>query len=96
MQFTWTQGEYEAEPPQGFEDYFGAGPLWRFINYDGTNTFDILERIRDFPEGTTPEETMRMLMGETPSYTIKSVQGAMGRLIEMIDNDPEIEVSFTT
>lgn len=79
-------------PPPGFEDYFGAGPLWRFIDHDGSNTFDIVERIRDFPEGPNAEETMRLLMGEQPAYTTTSVQEAIQRLLEMIDADPEIEV----
>ncbi len=91
--FKWTQGTYEAQPPPGFEDYFGAGPLYRFMLYDGMQAFDILEKIRDFPEGQTAEETMRLLMGSKPAETIDSVREAIEHLIKQIDEDPEIEVS---
>ncbi|KAK7731779.1 hypothetical protein SLS53_008600 [Cytospora paraplurivora] len=89
--FSWTQGTYPATPPKGFEDYFGAGPLWRFIQYDGDAAFDVVDRIRDFPEGAHPEETMRALFGENPSCLATSVQSAIQRLLDIIDNDPEID-----
>lgn len=91
--FKWTQGTCPATPPEGFEDYFGAGPLWRFIEYDGDAAFDVLDRIRDFPEGSNAEETMRLLFGANPSCLSTSVQNATQRLLDMIDADPEIEVS---
>ncbi|KAF3760396.1 hypothetical protein M406DRAFT_324809 [Cryphonectria parasitica EP155] len=89
--FTWTQGTRKVEPPPGFEDYFGAGPLWRFVDYDGSSTFDMLDEIRDFPEGSNAEERMRLLMGDEPAYATSSVQEAIRRLLDMIDADPEIE-----
>ncbi|KUI60985.1 UPF0483 protein C25G4.2 [Cytospora mali] len=89
--FVWTQGTCPATPPKGFEDYFGAGPLWRFIQYDGDSAFDVLDRIRDFPEGSNAEETMRLLYGKNPSYLVTSVQNAIQRLLDIIDADPEIE-----
>ncbi|KAH8891528.1 duf341 domain-containing protein [Thozetella sp. PMI_491] len=89
--FRWTQGKHKATPPPGFEDYFGAGPLYRFVEYDGIEAFDVLERIRDFPEGQTAEETMRLLMGNQPGKTVSSIQDTVEDLIELIDSDPEIE-----
>ncbi|ROV97403.1 hypothetical protein VMCG_06948 [Cytospora schulzeri] len=89
--FKWTQGTSPATPPEGFEDYFGAGPLWRFIEYDGDAAFDIVDRIRDFPEGSNPEDTMRLLFGSNSSCLVTSVQNATQRLLDMIDADPEIE-----
>jgi hypothetical protein len=91
-QFKWTQGTHKATPPPGFDDYFGAGPLYRFIDYDGMNAFDILQRIRDFPEGTSAEDTMRLLMGEDPGNTAHSVRHALQVLIDKLDDDKEIEV----
>ncbi|KAI0130516.1 duf341 domain-containing protein [Xylariales sp. AK1849] len=90
-QFTWTQGTYNATPPPGFEDYFGAGPLYRFFDYDGIDAFDILEKIRDFPPGNSAEDTMRLLMGDNVSHTVDSVQNSLQILINIIDADPEIE-----
>lgn len=91
-EFTWTQGTREATPPPGFEDYFGAGPLWRFIDYDGSSAFDIVDRIRDFPKGPNAEASMRLLTGDQPGYALSSVQEAIEKLLDIIDADPEIEV----
>ncbi|KAH8881785.1 duf341 domain-containing protein [Thozetella sp. PMI_491] len=90
-EFKWTQGAYEATPPPGFEDYFGAGPLFRFIKYDGMDAFDLIDKIRDFPEGTSPEETMRALMGKDAANAVDSVRTTLQMLIDIIDSDPEIE-----
>ncbi|RDW89222.1 putative FSH2 [Coleophoma cylindrospora] len=57
-------GPLQAYPPAGFEEYFGAAPYYRFIK--GTEAenggSDVLERIRNFPEGATAEDQMRELM----------------------------------
>lgn len=95
IDFVWTEGTCPATPPEGFEDYFGAGPLWRFIEYDGGAAFDVVDSIRDFPEGSNAEETMRLLFGPNPSCLVESVQNAMQRLLSIIDADPEIEVSYS-
>lgn len=54
----------QAFPPDGFEEFFGLGPYFRFIEpykgEDGEN--DVLDRIRNFPEGATAEDQMRELM----------------------------------
>lgn len=54
----------EAFPPEGFEDFFGVGPFYRFIKPSGPETggTDVLERIRNFPKGATAEDQMRELM----------------------------------
>lgn len=90
--FQWTQGTYKATPPAGFEDYFGGGPLWRFTDHDGRSSFDIVDRIRDIPQGPTAEATMRMLIGDEPGYTLSSVRAAVQTLLAQVDADPEIEV----
>lgn len=92
--FKWTQGTIEATPPEGFKDYFGAGPLWRFIDYDGSEAFDILDSIREIPTGENAEATMRLLMDDQPTYGLSSVQRAIRNLFDQIDADPEIEVCF--
>lgn len=91
-EFVWTQGTRRAFPPPGFEDYFGAGPLWRFIDVDGSEAFDIVDRIREFPKGPNAEATMRLLMGDQPTYALASVQSAIHGVLDLIDADPEIEV----
>lgn len=65
--FYFTHGPCKAAPPQGFEDYFGPAPHYRFIEPDVTaskgKSDDILSRIRDFPDCETAEDTMRELLG---------------------------------
>ena len=95
-QFKWTQGAHEVSPPPGFEDYFGAGPLYRFIEYNGIDAFDLVDKIRDFPEGTSAEETMRAVMGKDAAGAVDSVRKALQMLIEIIDADPEIDVSCSS
>lgn len=91
-EFSWTQGTRKAVPPAGFEDYFGSGPLWRFMDYDGTKAFDIVERIREFPKGPNAEATIRTLLGNQPPYALTSLKEAIQTLLDIIDADPEIEV----
>ncbi|TVY56891.1 Esterase FUS5 [Lachnellula cervina] len=59
-------GPVQAFPPEGFEEYFGTAPYFRFIEgakaEDGSDDSDVLERIRNFPEGGTAEDQMRELM----------------------------------
>lgn len=93
LSYHWTQGSYSAVPPPGYEDYFGPGPLYRFIEYDGVEAFeDILEIIRNFPEGLNSEDTMRRLTGGDVAPTaFKSLRRTMDGLFKIIDEDPEIE-----
>jgi hypothetical protein len=60
----FVHGPVEAFPPEGFEDFFGVGPFFRFIKPSGPETggTDVLERIRNFPKGATAEDQMRELM----------------------------------
>lgn len=60
--FTLTQGTYPCTPPEGFAEFFGKPPYFRFIDYDGLQRSDTVERLRDFPDGATAEETLRELM----------------------------------
>ena len=65
-QLHFVNGPVEAIPPDGFEDYFGAAPYYRFIepavNDSGGGGGDVLDRIRNFPKGATAEDQMRELM----------------------------------
>ncbi|KKY28037.1 hypothetical protein UCDDS831_g00560 [Diplodia seriata] len=97
VSLAWTQGTIPAKPPQGFEDYFGPGPLYRFFEFDGMEGFeDILDKIRDFPEGISAEDTMRRLFegqgDQAPtSYSDENLRKCLDHLFDVIDADPEIE-----
>jgi len=61
----FVHGPVEAFPPEGFEEFFGLGPYFRFIEPPKTEEgggSDVLDRIRNFPEGATAEDQMRELM----------------------------------
>ena len=93
VKFTFTQGAYEAIPPPGFEEYFGAGPLFRFIDVGLADGTDIISKLRDFPAGATAEDTMRLLADKDTKYLASNVIDAMSSLLAQIDADPEIDVS---
>lgn len=61
----FVHGPVEAFPPEGFEEFFGCGPYYRFIKPAETEnggSDDVLDRIRNFPKGATAEDQMRELM----------------------------------
>ncbi|KAK7431024.1 hypothetical protein QQZ08_002554 [Neonectria magnoliae] len=90
--FKWINGGHGATPPPGFANYFGTPPLFRFMEYDGVEGLDdMLVKIRNFPEGMTPEDAIRRLLGEEEMFTGDAVRGALSRLLETIDADPEID-----
>ncbi|KAI9653221.1 MAG: hypothetical protein M1821_007652 [Bathelium mastoideum] len=89
-------GPVEAFPPEGFEDYFGRGPHFRFIEPAKTakGSSDILERIRHFPKGATAEDQMRALMSggiDMPDvdhdYGIQSAQEALDYLYHIMEEE---------
>ncbi|KAK2595359.1 hypothetical protein QQS21_006895 [Conoideocrella luteorostrata] len=90
-EFKWINGAHSATPPPGFEAYFGPGPLYRFIDFDGVSELDdMLSKLREFPEGLNAEDTMRRLIGDNQAFTAPAVRRTLGRLIDMLDEDPEI------
>ncbi|KAF8858216.1 hypothetical protein BDZ45DRAFT_591580 [Acephala macrosclerotiorum] len=80
-EFFFTQGENKCIPPPGFLDYFGPAPHYRFIEYDGIEQNDVLERVRDFPEGENPEDVLRELLPDDSSSKVQQcVQNALNAL----------------
>lgn len=80
-------------PPEGFEDFFGKPPYYRFIEPDekGTNDTDVLSRIRDFPECDTAEDTMRELMKEGVASSVRSTNRAIEYLFEIMEKEGPFE-----
>ena len=94
----FVHGPVQAFPPEGFEEFFGIGPYYRFIKPAQTETGsnDILDRIRQFPKGATAEDQMRELMrgGMTAApvsdldvHSNESVQGALDYLYAIMEED---------
>jgi hypothetical protein len=83
--FFFTQGENTCTPPTGFNEYFGPPPHYRFIEYDGIGQNDVLERVRDFPEGENPEDVLRELMPRGKEDINKSVNNALDKLYRTME-----------
>lgn len=49
-EFIFATGKVEVHPHSGFEEYFGPGPHYRFLDDGGLAEQAMLERVRDFPE----------------------------------------------
>ncbi|RYP44956.1 hypothetical protein DL768_008641 [Monosporascus sp. mg162] len=92
VKFRWIDGSHRAVPPPGFENYFGQPPLYRFVAFDGVEALDdVLSRIRELPQGITPEDTIRSLVKEQQPYSPRTLQSALDRLFQIMDEDPEID-----
>ncbi|GAB0134289.1 hypothetical protein EsDP_00002667 [Epichloe bromicola] len=90
-QFKWINGGHTAIPPPGFEEYFGPGPLYRFVDYDGVTEFDnLLAKLREFPAGATAEDTIRKLFDDQVPFPAQPVKSTLDSLIQLLDDDAEI------
>ncbi|KAF2642181.1 hypothetical protein P280DRAFT_468618 [Massarina eburnea CBS 473.64] len=87
--FHFIQGPYEVDPPNGYEDFFGGAPYYRFIVPSETDeeATDVLERIRDFPQLETPEMTMRELMTYGVARTDESAAKTLKYLYHVMETE---------
>jgi len=87
--FFFLHGPYEVKPPSGYEEFFGGPPYYRFIipSDADSETVDVLERIRDFPQLETPEMTMRELMTYGVAKTDDSARQTLLYLYEVMDTE---------
>ncbi|KAF8850341.1 hypothetical protein BDZ45DRAFT_751849 [Acephala macrosclerotiorum] len=91
---SWTRSSL---PPEGFEEFFGSGPYYRFIKPAEVENggSDLLDRIRNFPKGTSAEDQMRRLLcgglAAVPDpddvYGNDSAQEALNYLYRIIEED---------
>jgi hypothetical protein len=88
-EFHFVQGPYEVTPPEGYEEFFGGAPYYRFIVAEGeeASKVDVLERIRDFPQLETPEMTMRELMTYGIARTDKSAAYTLKYLYDIMESE---------
>ncbi|KAL7892780.1 serine hydrolase FSH [Trichoderma sp. SZMC 28014] len=92
VEFKWIDGFTKATPPPGFEDYFGAPPLYRFMDIDGVSELEqMIVKIRDMSQGSSPEDTMRKLVANKEQFAAPAVINSMNRLLQILDDDPEID-----
>jgi hypothetical protein len=76
-------------PPTGYEEFFGGPPYYRFIvpSDADSETVDVIERIRDFPQLETPEMTMRELMTYGVAKTDDSARQTLQYLYEVMEKE---------
>ncbi|KAG5971871.1 hypothetical protein E4U55_001047 [Claviceps digitariae] len=94
VSFKFISGQHDAVPPAGFADYFGRGPLYRFIPFDGIEALDdILHKLDEFPQGETAEDTMRQLLQSDfgSQYSLDGVRPSIEYILDAVRADPEIE-----
>jgi hypothetical protein len=56
----------------------------------------MMDKVRDMHEGMSAEDSIRKLIGERSTFNATAVRDALDRLIEILDEDPEIDVSRTS
>ncbi|KAI0179167.1 serine hydrolase-domain-containing protein [Hypoxylon sp. FL1284] len=96
--FAFTQGEHEAEPPLGWENYFGSRPLYRFLVAEEGDAFEVVRRVRHIPRGLSPEDTLRLFRPDEKhkdkdgsDYDWSPFRRAIDRVFQTIEDDPEID-----
>lgn len=91
--FTYSQGAHEVEPPQGWEDYFGSRPLYRFLDTRQGDNFDNLRRIRYVPHSMNAEDAMRMFQscGEGEDWHQHVWREALDGVMRTVDENPDVD-----
>ncbi|KAF2008795.1 hypothetical protein BU24DRAFT_359747 [Aaosphaeria arxii CBS 175.79] len=87
--FHFIHGQHEAVPPPGYEDFFGGPPFFRFLEESkDPEGVDGLERIRDFPVGASPEDTLRLFnpLGSSEGLAVTATE-ALNYLRDIIDKE---------
>lgn len=74
----------------GFEDYFGIGPHYRWMEDGGSAEGGLLTRIRELPAGQSPEDVMRALSRGGPA-SWSNREEVMRYLHATLDANPDIE-----
>jgi hypothetical protein len=65
------------------------------MDIDGMSELEqMIVKIRDMPQGTSPEDTMRKLVANKEQFAAEAVINSINRLMQLLDEDPEIDVSF--
>jgi len=85
VSFYLTQGTVEVKPVKGFEDYSGPPPILRFLEFDGLENIDMMDRLRDFPEERTAEDTLRKLLPDGIGPVRRSLVTALAALYRTME-----------
>ncbi|AEO60437.1 hypothetical protein MYCTH_54987 [Thermothelomyces thermophilus ATCC 42464] len=91
--FAYSQGAHEVEPPAGWEDYFGARPLYRFLDTRHGDNFENLRRLRHMPYSINAEDAIRMFQdtGKGDDWHQPVWREAMDDVIKKVDEHPDVD-----
>ncbi|CEO58651.1 hypothetical protein PMG11_03359 [Penicillium brasilianum] len=87
--FHYINGLVRIKPPQGFEEYFGAGPHYRWAEDGGAAEESMISRVRKIPVGQNPEDVMRDLAGGR-DVAWKNHDDVMQYLYDTLEKHPDI------
>lgn len=89
-QFHWVNGALQGTPPPGYDFYFADPPWHHYIEYldTGYNMSNL-----DFPREMAPEDALRFGREQLGLYSGAALEAALGRLIQVLDENPDIDVS---
>ncbi|OKO94429.1 hypothetical protein PENSUB_11696 [Penicillium subrubescens] len=73
----------------GFEEYFGAGPHYRWSEDGGIAEESMISRVRKIPVGHNPEDVMRDLVGDR-DVVWKNHEEVMQYLYDTLEENPDI------
>ncbi|OQE31972.1 hypothetical protein PENSTE_c001G07936 [Penicillium steckii] len=76
-------------PPEGFEEYFGIGPHYRWADDGGAAEDSMISRVRQIPVGQNPEDVMRDLVGDREVIWL-NYKGVMDYLYQALEEHPDI------
>lgn len=87
--FCFTEGNVLVDIPQEFTGFFGPPPNYAF--FEVNNRDAILQHIRHFPRGETPENTLRSITKQSVTSSFESVRSALDYLIQLLDKEGDID-----
>ena len=91
----WPNGPVTSIPPEGYEDYYGAPPLFRHIDAVGSHAMDdMLWKLRDMTKDRVPEKSMRTLISRQRPMPVDALRDAIEHVLNVVKSDPEIDVSI--
>ncbi|KAL2129842.1 hypothetical protein VTI74DRAFT_7254 [Chaetomium olivicolor] len=91
--FTYSQGAHEVDPPEGWEDYFGARPLFRFLDTRHGDNFENLRRLRHMPYSINAEDAIRLFQdtGKGEDWHQHVLRDALNDVFRTIDEHPDVD-----
>ncbi|CAG7924266.1 unnamed protein product [Penicillium olsonii] len=88
--FHYINGPVSVKPPDGFAEYFGVGPHYRWLEDGGAAEESMISRVRKAPHGSSPEDVMRALGKDWDGHWINHQQ-VMDYLYDTLEKNPDID-----